>query len=296
MEKLKDVLDNIRDRFSNPLIFSFLISWLIFNWEITVALLWYDSSQLQSKGFNSIFDFISCKLNKDCSIFFPILFSVFYTGFSPIVKNVIRAFYSWTQKWGENWNLKIVKGGNISIDKYLFLRERYLQKIEQLEYITKEESKISQKYNHLDKEHIELKREISKTQNFIKEITDSSFLNGYWECRFKKRESSSTNYSVENIRIFNNDYYIIGDFGHEKHVFNIRSFFKYHNHLVFVKEGVFDKGILNQRYLFNNLNIEGNGRLVGTENGEYDIEYIRKTNQKTNEGDNASGDQLYPIY
>ena len=89
MEKISEVWGNIKDRLTNPLLFSFFCSWLIFNWEIPVSLIWYDSEQIKVSGHNSIFQFIHCKLNKEHSFLYPILFAIFYTLLIPIIRNGI---------------------------------------------------------------------------------------------------------------------------------------------------------------------------------------------------------------
>jgi hypothetical protein len=51
IEKPNDLLKELKDRLSNPLIFSFIIAWLFFNWQITVGLLLYKNDQLIRDGY-----------------------------------------------------------------------------------------------------------------------------------------------------------------------------------------------------------------------------------------------------
>ena len=89
-EKVKDVYENIKDRLSNPLIFSFIVSWLVYNWEITVALLWYDKSQFHAEGCKSIFEFIQDKLNaKWLSTALPVGLAFLYTFGMPYFKELV---------------------------------------------------------------------------------------------------------------------------------------------------------------------------------------------------------------
>lgn len=294
MDKLKDILYDIRDRFSNPLIFSFIISWILFNWEISVALLWYDTNQLELEGYTSVFEFIADKLNKKYSLIYPLVFAFLYAS---LFKNLFKALIAFSEKWGEDWNLKILKSAKVSMEKYLVLRENYKQKEKELVQILNEESAIKEENTNLLRSYHELNQKNLKNEETIRSIGDVKFLNGYWECKYRKKDSlSNVKYEIENVHIRDYAYYLVKDFGNEEYVFDITNFYKYYNTIVFVKITRNRTEMLKSRYLFNSLTIKEDGSLVGTENGEYDIEYRRKTNQKTNEVDNASGDQLYPIY
>lgn len=89
-EKLKDIYENIKDRLSNPLIFSFIVSWLVYNWEITVALLWYDKDQIKAEGYKSIFEFIQYQLNSKCfSFIIPLILALVYTFIMPYIKEFV---------------------------------------------------------------------------------------------------------------------------------------------------------------------------------------------------------------
>lgn len=100
MEKISDILDNIKERLTNPLLFSFILSWIFVNWEISVALLWYDPEQLERVHHSSIFTFIQSKLNWYSCIFWPFVFALLYTFLMPIIKNIINMFYAWNTNWG----------------------------------------------------------------------------------------------------------------------------------------------------------------------------------------------------
>lgn len=111
-EKVKDIYENIKDRLSNPLMFSFVLSWLVYNWEISVALFWYDKSQFQAEGCKSIFEFIQDKIDtKCCSTIFPLGIAFLYTFAFPYIKQGIRIFNQIALKWGDKTEVKYVKDG-----------------------------------------------------------------------------------------------------------------------------------------------------------------------------------------
>jgi len=137
MEKISDILDNIRERISNPLLFSFMLSWIFINWGISVALLWYDPAQLEHDHYNSIFTFIRSKLCSQNSFLQPLSFALGYTFFLPIVKNWISAFNAWNTNWGNRIISKIsgdselnkMKAENASLQKAKFDLEQFKSKL-----------------------------------------------------------------------------------------------------------------------------------------------------------------------
>jgi len=48
---MNDLLKSINLRLNNPFIFSFIISWIFWNWPIVVGLLWYNATTLQQYGY-----------------------------------------------------------------------------------------------------------------------------------------------------------------------------------------------------------------------------------------------------
>ena len=139
MEKVIEIYNNIKDRLSNPFVFSFICSWLVYNWRIPVALIWYDKSQFSGCGCHTIFDFISFELAKTNSFLFPLFFAFVYTISIPFIKNGVRIVSAHAQKWGENEEIKALDGGKIGVEKYLKLREEYKEAIKKLEDVDKEE-------------------------------------------------------------------------------------------------------------------------------------------------------------
>ncbi|MGL2966924.1 hypothetical protein [Flavobacterium sp. XGLA_31] len=111
-EKVKDVYENIKERLSNPLIFSFIISWLIYNWEITIALFWYDKAQIKAEGCKSIFEFIQHQLNNKCySLIIPLGLAVLYTFGMPYFKEFVDLMNRRAIIFGNKWKTKLLKDG-----------------------------------------------------------------------------------------------------------------------------------------------------------------------------------------
>lgn len=218
MDKISEILNNIKDRFSNPLIFSFVCAWLVFNWEITVALLWYDTKEIRAEGCQSIFEFIRDYLRRKDTLTYPILFALIYTFLFPIIKNIVSAFNTWTIKWGENWDLLISKGANVPYEKYLKLRESYFNKMEVLEDIISSENKyieengkLNDRVIELSQINVEIKNKILDLENDAESVFNVTFLNGYWKYILSFAPDSEKEPKSLDIKIDNGAYYEIKD-------------------------------------------------------------------------------------
>jgi hypothetical protein len=291
MEKLNDFLNNIKDRFSNPLVFSFLCAWLTINWPITVGLIWYDSTQISRTGCNSIFDFINGQINLCDSLIFPFIIALLYTFLMPIIKNIIRAFYSWSSKWGDKWNQKISKDTTIPFEKYLKFREDYDSRSKILEEVIIKESSSQLEHNQTKTELLEEKaksndisQKLTISNDFINQLYDYTILNGYWNNKYADSYNLDLN-GEEDVFIDNGKYYIIEKFGKKVHAFNIKNFyFDNRNKVVFfVKERVNQDAVvlINNEDTFtrfnpNVLEMERKDLLTGWENGTTRIEYLKK--------------------
>ena len=187
MEKVLEIYNNIKDRLSNPFLFSFVCSWLVYNWRIPVALIWYDKSQFSGCGCNTIFDFISFELSKTNSLLFPLFFAFVYSLGIPYVKNFFRIVSARAQKWGENEEIKALDGGKIGVEKYLKLRENYREAIKKLENVNKEEKEFLKEkeilLNEINGVREELNQKINDNGNLsirLASVFDSSILDGNW--------------------------------------------------------------------------------------------------------------------
>lgn len=168
MKKLSSILDNIKERISSPLVFSFALSWIFINWRVTVALLWYDPPK-DSHGHLSLIDYIDLQLTPCNSFWLPLLFAIAYTFASPLVRNGIKAFYTWTKKWGDKWNLNISRESKIPMEKYLSLVSSVIEKGKQLQSMIEKEGETA---DTLEKTQTTLLAERREHQKLLTEHTD----------------------------------------------------------------------------------------------------------------------------
>jgi hypothetical protein len=290
MEKLKDILDNIKDRLTNPLIFSFLCSWLIINWQITVALFWLNQGDFHRLGFKSMIGFINSRIQSCYILWYPLLGAVLYTVFFPIIKHAIRLLYSLITREGDALNFKITKGSKIAIEKYLNLRSEYIKRTSHLEEVISSESSGFQELENLRTEQLTTKatlnetiRKLTEKEMFISQSMDIRLLNGYWENSFDDGRGLK---GTEHIFIENGNYFIIDSLGNKNHIFNIKyyMFDNRNNRLYFVKE-LTDKEKQtrpkDQYFSVNDLTVQNENLISGRENSETIIAYTRIRTEST---------------
>lgn len=284
MNNMKDILRGIKDRLSSPLIFSFLLSWLIFNWEITVALLWYDVAYLKIEG-NTLIDFIRARINPFDSFYYPLIFALAYTLLSPPIKVLISAFNTWISKKGENWNVQISKGAKVPIEKFLTLRENFEKRSAILEDAISKESTTLEDLEKLNTAFLQTREEQNRMMTQISDlraITDniyrSDILNGPW---IRTVYRALGNEQIENIQIHNGrvsvtengqkiDKYQIEHFMYDSN--SNRMHFALH---LIEKDGSHGSAL----YAFDNLNFE-HKHLIGNEyssGGSARVTYTKPT-------------------
>ncbi|HEY1045208.1 MAG TPA: hypothetical protein VGF79_02140 [Bacteroidia bacterium] len=275
MKNLNDLIGNLRERFTNPFFFSFICSWSIINWKIIIALIWFGPDQFSKSGDYSIFKFIEQNTTTSTSFWYPILLALIYTFLNPILKNIIIAFYTWSSKWGEKWNLKILKEGYISINKYMKLRsENEKQSLELMQIIQNESvyidnfNRLQNDKNTLQQSYNDLRSENFISIDFIQKLNNIKLLNGTWE---KTYISLENNIESESVTIEEGKYYIQRPTANKIHVFNIFDFYfdNKNQKLFFIKELVQNERANKPKeeyFLVNRLHFEGNDILVGTEN------------------------------
>lgn len=156
MEKISDFLSAIKERITSPLIYSYLISWSVVNWDTTVAILFLSDKEIQNEGYASLLELIQ---NNDINNWLPIVFAIIYTIASPIVRNCIDALHAWAIGWGDRWTLSLQKKTGIPMDKYLALKEHLENRTEELDKIIRDEQnkidKVSKLETALKKEQVE---------------------------------------------------------------------------------------------------------------------------------------------
>lgn len=282
MKKIQEILDQFNERFSNPFIFSYVLSWIIFNWKIVVALLWYDSSQIKLSGANSIFDFIEINSDMERGVLYPLIGAFAYTFGMPIFKNVVKAFNSWASKWGTNWSLNILKNGQISVNKYLKLRDEYQERTKILSDVIAQENEYIERFGTLQTENLEIKdrnnelsRKIIDCESIIDNFSNSKILDGRWEVI---SDDDKGNESKKEIFIESMRYYEIITYENRREKYFIRDFTfqKRYNVIFFICQNVKEDFIpYVRKFDIVKLDVISQDSLIGELNYSKKIQYKR---------------------
>lgn len=224
MERLSDIINSIKERITNPFVFSFILSWLVYNWQVSVAFLWNDHDR-----FNLI-EFVNTTATGWKCWVYPFGAALFYTFAAPAAMNIIRAFNAWIISWGNDWVFKISKESNVSTEKYLQLREDLKKNSDTISEMINTESKRIQAHDETKKLLAETQDKLVKTeldyQEQVKTLTsskkiaidalestlltekssherihDPSIIGGDWNTHHGKVTIQGRNFIIENVII-----------------------------------------------------------------------------------------------
>jgi hypothetical protein len=180
MDKISEILDDIKLRLSSPFIFSFIISWCIWNWRIPLGLIWYDSTELEQHGSLSVFEFIKTHARGHKAFLWPFLSALAYTLVFPWLNTVIKWYSDWVISMREKRSLELLGKTHIAIDIFNESREALEQEKQVLQQtidnLKQDKNIIKELRLQLDQEanaHNELKAKLKK-------MRDVSSLNGHW--------------------------------------------------------------------------------------------------------------------
>ncbi len=126
IKDLSTTLDEIKNRFSSRFITYFIIYWLIFHWQISVALFWYDKTQIQAEGCKSIFEFIKDQLTNNN--------------------------YFWNAVWsalGSTIAFPIIKTGILALDAFIIVKRKNLISKINKDELYQENLKLQNKLNRV---------------------------------------------------------------------------------------------------------------------------------------------------
>jgi hypothetical protein len=192
MEKLSETFENIKERFSNPLIFSFIVSWLICNWQITLTLAWHDLDEVKLMGFNNTYQFLRFQLCHNHDYKHPILIAIIYTIALPYLRNFIRLINASSELLGNKWTLLINKGASVPFEEYYKLDLKTKERENTLSEMIQSAGKLNHEINTLNltildnSEKIKkLTHDLSAKDSILFQLEDKSILDGYWVLRYE---------------------------------------------------------------------------------------------------------------
>jgi len=199
MNTIKDFLSELKDRLTNPLISSFIVSWLLWNWPITVSFLFYSQEQLRLDQHNSYIDLILKHASSDNMLLYPLVCSIVYTLIFPLVKGAIIFFNAWVVSQTDTRILHSTKSTAIPIGRFLRLKEDNQNISNELNIIYKEEKKTGEENVRLKHQLVEKEEQLKQLndqfhdlESKLNKLNDNSLLgrlDGRWEITIKSERS-----------------------------------------------------------------------------------------------------------
>ena len=136
MDTIKDFFSELKDRISNPLVSSFLLSWCLWNYEIPLSLIFYTHDQIKWDGYRSFYGLVNAKQDTCRMIVWPLIIAIIYTAGFPFVKAGVRILNSWLTSWTDTDILKRTKHHVVPVELHMEvvnsldeLKERYVKLI-----------------------------------------------------------------------------------------------------------------------------------------------------------------------
>lgn len=190
----KEIADEFKSRINNPLIGSFVIAWLIINWQIPILLFFYKLEELNHNGYDNFIDAVQKNTDTTHNLWLPLLCAFVYVIFSPIMR------------WGIVWWLTkftvLIDNSLISEkSKLVTIQHRLLEKENTIqekinEILTKDQEiiNLTNEKAHVSTELSNFKTAAEDTENKFRQLIESQqenqtrnwigLLNGKWEISF----------------------------------------------------------------------------------------------------------------
>ncbi len=210
-DNISDFFKDLKDRVSSPFFSSFIISWLLFNWKVPIALIFYNAEDLKADGYNSFIQLLKGEVVPPQSFWLPLGSAFLYCLVFPALRNGIIAAQSWYKSWGSELELKYTKGV-VSISKYLILRQNLEKRTETLEKVLSLETKTQEDFENLRSEKLQLQGNVTRLQKEIADWKkDTSMLNGDWRISGVDYNNNVPNKNPNEIIIQNNSVFTEGN-------------------------------------------------------------------------------------
>jgi hypothetical protein len=191
MEKITEFFKEFKNRVTNPLFFSFIISWVIINWKVTVGILLYNSKNIGLLQYKNYYDLILDNCSGQNYFWKPLGYAALYTFLFPPLRLIIVSFLSLFKKWTNNLNLRIMGNANVPMNRFIKETERSDKLAKTLEDLYKKDSTIKIQNEKLLKDINELNQKLSGKDGELTDKTDEIRSLSYKLEQFSKLESTA---------------------------------------------------------------------------------------------------------
>lgn len=148
-----DALKPFLNRIAQPVILSFCISWILWNWEVVIALLWYDAETIKATNSSTHMEYIKLHANGWKNYVLPLSFALFFLPVRYGV-NWLNAFFRTKER---SHVLQVTGTGKMSTLRFLELKKSYDDRIASISEFIDKEADIQKKLNEAESELMSLR-------------------------------------------------------------------------------------------------------------------------------------------
>ncbi|MCW3107288.1 MAG: hypothetical protein JWQ09_1794 [Segetibacter sp.] len=183
MDKISDFFKELKDRASNPFISSFIISWLIINYKVPVAWVFYNNEALKEFHKSNHIDFLTNSVTNLTGWILPLLAASLYTFAWPYAKAFIKKYHAKINAKTEDEILKITSTSSISLSAYFETSKKLVEREKQFSEISGNTQEIQKRMDEQAKSLTSMGHANEDLKNKIALFTrfnDVSSINGIW--------------------------------------------------------------------------------------------------------------------
>lgn len=185
-----DVFKPFLQRLSQPILLSFFIAWIIWNWQIVVALCWYDAKNIEKLGYKNHIEYIATMKDHWRNYYYPLIIAVLY----PLSILILNNFHTFFKMLEEKLFTKIVKNATVPTELYLNAQDQIEVKEKRISKFIALETEMEGTINDLTIVNKDLNNKLSLLNN---EFVETSSMKNSFENRLKEVDQKVDYYTTK---------------------------------------------------------------------------------------------------
>ncbi|WP_029275290.1 hypothetical protein [Pedobacter borealis] len=180
-KEFSDIIEDLKSRITNPFTSSFIISWLITNYQIPLSLFFYKQDDIAKDGYKSYFDLITSKQEWWNMFTVPLICAFIYTFIFPWIKYGINWYRAWVEVLDSNRIKKVELQKLVTLSKHNTLKEKFFLLIEKNAELTHKNSIQIESVTQAKEQELKVSTDLENFKLLKERIhIQSSYANGMW--------------------------------------------------------------------------------------------------------------------
>lgn len=203
MDSIKEFFKSIEERFSNPFILAFLLTWMAWNWSIPITLGFENSWSLRRLGYSSYEAYIIDYINKyPCKFYLlPVLSALLFTLGMPWLRAFIYRIQTMADIKKDEWWIDDTKESSVPMERYLSMRAQVIDKSKVLEQIidteTSSQAKLTEQITKTQAAEALVLEQLNQIDSLKSNLSEKSESYGKLNNEYQKLKAEIT--STDNI-------------------------------------------------------------------------------------------------